>query len=693
MVAPNGIVRPMLPARPISPPGPHSFSPTGPSIPWCSTQSATIQKLARPSVCALNARRRREPSPSGTCGVTQLVPQPERLRQVARDDDVDVGLDGRSCSSRRRARRRARSRARRACRGPRSARTSAARPRRSRFARLGERFARRLRRSAPTSSWRGTTERGVTGPSTSLTSRSSVRPPAVQPNPSIDATPTGSSSVAPVKQADRLDAVREHEARRRVSARKSFAIPKTSRRGSTRPGGQVDPHCAEDALQLDLVPPLEQLGGVEDGQRQPVVERDRVAAAGEVRARRRALGRMRDGGEREPPVGRRAALERALVELRERRGRAAERADDPLLVEAGPAARYGEELHRRNAIRRLSFRPGPYPRPRCRSPERSGGASGAMPARCSSAASRRRCATAATLPRSCSRPTWTMPSSTCWSVLTAPGELNVVNVFAGIPDAGHNTQLGPDRRRNGFGRADAGPSRGGPRRARPRGPDAREPRLPRVPAAREQAPAVARGHGRRARGRLPRGVAGVRAGGARHPPPRPRARTRVRAGVRARPGSPSSSTPISPTPSSTAGRTGSRARSATRTWTSTPTGASARRASRAWSRWTTGRPRRSWRRCAPTRRSSRASTAARSGCSATPRFTGSRSSGRADPRSERPVPADRLRRVRVRDRRSRRRACASGTRCSCSPRIAATRRPTPTSGGSCRTSAPSAGRR
>jgi LmbE family N-acetylglucosaminyl deacetylase len=27
----------------------------------------------------------------------------------------------------------------------------------------------------------------------------------------------------------------------------------------------------------------------------------------------------------------------------------------------------------------------------------------------------------------------------CWSVLTAPGELNVVNVFAGIPAAGHST--------------------------------------------------------------------------------------------------------------------------------------------------------------------------------------------------------------------------------------------------------------
>lgn len=28
----------------------------------------------------------------------------------------------------------------------------------------------------------------------------------------------------------------------------------------------------------------------------------------------------------------------------------------------------------------------------------------------------------------------------CWSVLTAPGELNVVNVFAGIPEAGHSTR-------------------------------------------------------------------------------------------------------------------------------------------------------------------------------------------------------------------------------------------------------------
>ncbi len=53
-------------------------------------------------------------------------------------------------------------------------------------------------------------------------------------------------------------------------------------------------------------------------------------------------------------------------------------------------------------------------------------------------------------PRCCSLPTGTTRCSSCWSVLDGDGELNVVNVFAGLPAAGAR-----DRGRRSPGSADS----------------------------------------------------------------------------------------------------------------------------------------------------------------------------------------------------------------------------------------------
>jgi hypothetical protein len=84
------------------------------------------------------------------------------------------------------------------------------------------------------STFRGVTDAGVSGPSTSSTSRRSVRPPAAQPMPSIEETPTGSSSSAPVSRrtASTLFESTSPSPRR---ARKSLAIPNTSSFGSAVP--------------------------------------------------------------------------------------------------------------------------------------------------------------------------------------------------------------------------------------------------------------------------------------------------------------------------------------------------------------------------------------------------------------------------------------------------------------------------
>ena len=151
--------------------------------------------------------------------------------------------------------------------------------------------------------------------------------------------------LAQAKQSSyQLDAVRENLAAGPACAEElghsERVEPHIDRRSR-----KIDPERAEHALELELVPAVEQLLGVVNRKRKPVEHDDALPAPCEVTARRGCRGRMCDGGENEAAVGGRPVLERRSIERGKRRRGSVKRVQDLRLADLSDSACDGVELH------------------------------------------------------------------------------------------------------------------------------------------------------------------------------------------------------------------------------------------------------------------------------------------------------------------------------------------------------------
>ena len=297
--APNGIASPMFPARPISPPGPHSRSPTRASLVTSSAQSPMIPKLASPSVCELNTLVAALQS-SGRVGVTTSWRRSSsRARSRATTTSTSLLASARVVADVERRGPRQRKHDARVAPGGQATReglerAGTARQRRERVRDVGCADAR--------DRMRGGSARRRDGP---LDDRDIAKQRAAAGRPAEPDHRRDAERVwlAQAKQSSyQLDAVRENHAARPACAEElghsERVEPHIDRRSR-----KIDPERAEHALELELVPAVEQLLGVVNRKRKPVEHDDALPAPCEVTARRGCRGRMRDGGENEAAVG------------------------------------------------------------------------------------------------------------------------------------------------------------------------------------------------------------------------------------------------------------------------------------------------------------------------------------------------------------------------------------------------------